>query len=71
MMNELTETQADVYGWLIHFHAVNQYMPSRVEIAEEFTWASANSAQCVLSSLEEKGYITLVPGVARGIVIND
>jgi len=71
MRDELTITQADVYGWLIHFHAVNEYMPSRVEIANEFGWASANAAHEVLSALAKKGYITLVPSVARGIRIND
>jgi repressor LexA len=69
MREPLTKKQKSVYGWIIHFHTVNEYMPTRKEIAKKFGFASDNAAQCVLVSLAKKGYIKLIPKISRGIKI--
>jgi repressor LexA len=41
--------------------------PTRAEIAEAFGFKSRNAAEEHLLALQRKGFISLVPGISRGI----
>ena len=68
-MSNLTRTQAKVLAFLLSYAKRHGRPPTRLEIVSEFGWSSMNSAQQQLLRLEKKGFIRLVPIIARGIEI--
>jgi repressor LexA len=65
----LTEAQEKVLAFIEQFRSVNQYPPTRREIARNFGWSSDNAAEEHLQALEKKGRIRINRGVARGLVV--
>lgn len=63
----ITERQDQVLGFIGRHTAAKGQPPTRAEIAREFGFRSTNAAECVLRSLQSKGFITLLPKVRRGI----
>ncbi|MDX1439497.1 MAG: S24 family peptidase, partial [Rubricoccaceae bacterium] len=67
MRIHLTERQNQVYEYLRTFIRENQKPPTYQEIAKDLALASTNAVYKLVCALEEKGYITRTPRVARGI----
>lgn len=67
----LTERQHQILSLICRSIAVNGMPPTRVEIASELGFASANAAEDHLKALAKKGYIEKIPGNSRGIKITD
>lgn len=65
----LSDKQREVFEFLDQFITQNSYPPTRVEIAEHFSFSSPNAADEHLRALSRKGWIRLVPAISRGIVI--
>ena len=63
----LTDTQRRVLKFLGNYLSENGYPPSRQDVCKEFGYASLNAAQTVLTALQKKGWIKLIPNVSRGI----
>ena len=70
MSRELTDRQNKVFEYICEYRAACQCCPALVEIAAHFGFSSANAARCHLEHIAKKGYITLIPRMARGIQIN-
>jgi SOS-response transcriptional repressor LexA len=67
----LTVRQREVFDLLVAFQKTNGYPPSQKEVADLMGASSPNAATDMLRALQRKGAITLVPGVSRGISINN
>lgn len=70
-MNELTPRQGDVLNAIRDYKARVGFPPTMIELAGLIGCASPNAAAEHVNALKRKGYITVAPGVARGISIND
>lgn len=68
-MEELTARQESVLEFVRLFIEQKGYPPTRQEIADAFDFASANGAEQHLRALEHKGFITIAPGISRGIAL--
>lgn len=68
-MNELTPRQGDVLNAIRDYRARVGFPPTMIELAELIGCASPNAAAEHVNALKRKGYITVAPGVARGITI--
>lgn len=53
----LSDTQAKVLAYLGKFLELNDQLPTIAKIAEDFGWASSNSADTHLKAMEKKGYL--------------
>ncbi len=69
-MTELTLRQRDILEFIERRVADSGMPPTRAEIVERFGFRSPNAAQCHLRALAARGAIKLIPGSARGIVLN-
>ena len=67
----LTERQQEVLEYLYESRNVAGLLPSTREIQEHFGFASQTAAVDVLRALERKGVLRRLPGVARGIILNE
>lgn len=68
-MNELTPRQGDVLNAIRDYKARVGFPPTMIELAGLIGCASPNAAAEHVNALKRKGYITVAPGVARGIAI--
>ena len=71
LMEKLTEKQRQVLAFIGRHAKHYGYPPTRVEIAEQVLGGAqnANSAHEHVKALERKGYVEVMPGVARGIKV--
>lgn len=53
----LSDTQAKVMAYLVKFLELNDQLPTTAKIAEDFGWASPNSANIHLKAMEKKGWL--------------
>ncbi len=67
----LTERQAEILELIRRHVADAGHPPTRVEIARQLGFKSANAADAHLRALARKGAIVLVPGASRGIRLTD
>jgi len=65
----LTPLQLRVLEFICRFHDENGYPPTRGEISKYFEWANASAAQKHMNLIARKGYIKIMPKIARGIVV--
>jgi repressor LexA len=70
-MSKLTERQEEVLQLVRDYIRDTGYPPTRVEIAEELGFRSANAAEEHLRALARKGAIEMVPGASRGIRLTE
>ena len=70
-MNELTPRQGDVLTAIRDYKARVGFPPTMIELAGLIGCSSPNAAAEHVTALKKKGYITVAPGVARGITILD
>lgn len=64
----ITDRQRAVYEWICEQYAERGYGVGIREIGAAFGWSSPNAAYCHITYLEQRGYITRVPGRANSIV---
>ena len=69
MSEPLTQTETQVYHYLIEFLAANSYQPSIREIGRQFEIKSTKTVSDVLGSLARKGYIQRNHSRSRGLRI--
>lgn len=66
-MTEISPGQKRVLEYIRRHQRVFHMPPTRHEIAVELGFASDNAAHQHLKALACKGYISLTPGISRGI----
>lgn len=66
-MSDLTDRQQAIFDFVRERIAVDGMPPTWAEIARAFGFRQTRAAQKHLQALEAKGYLTLLPGKARGI----
>src|SRR6185295_15571260 len=71
VMSDLTPRQTQILRLIQRFISETGMPPTRVEIARELGFKSANAAEEHLRALARKGVISLVPGTSRGIRLMD
>lgn len=71
MAKDLTARQKQVIELIQHHIDDTGFPPTRVEIAKELGFRSANAAEEHLRALHRKGAIEMIPGASRGIRIID
>jgi len=70
-MRPLTPRQRQILEMIQDFMAETGMPPTRVEIARELGFKSANAAEEHLRALQKKGVLELLPGASRGIQLKD
>ncbi|WP_447863552.1 LexA family protein [Kluyvera sichuanensis] len=68
-MNELTPRQGEVLNAIKDYKARVGFPPTIFELAGLIGCSSPNAAAEHVTALKKKGFITVAPGVARGITI--
>ena len=66
-MNELTDRQQAILGFVRERIEADGLPPTWAEIARAFGFRQTRAAQKHLQAIAAKGYLTLLPGTARGI----
>ena len=69
-MKPLTEKQDAIYRWIFEFIINNHYPPTNREIGTAFNLA-VKGVHDHLKRIEKRGYIEIVPKIARGIKITE
>ena len=70
-MKNLTKRQEEILN-LIKSHILNLgFPPTRADIARSLGFKSPNAAEQHLRAIEKKGFIKILSGASRGIVLND
>ena len=70
-LKPLTKRQQQIFDYILECVSNKGAPPTRVEIAENFGFKSANAAEDHLKALDKKGHIELRSGTSRGIVISE
>lgn len=70
-MMGLTNRQRDILRFIASSTERLGYPPTRREICDRFGFRSSNAASDHLSAIERKGFIRVVPEIARGIVLTE
>ena len=70
-MKNLTKRQEEILN-LIKTHILDLgFPPTRADIAKSLGFKSPNAAEQHLRAIEKKGFIKILSGASRGIVLND
>ena len=70
-MKNLTKRQEEILN-LIKAHILDLgFPPTRADIAKTLGFKSPNAAEQHLRAIEKKGFIKILSGASRGIVLND
>ena len=70
-MKNLTKRQEEILN-LIKTHILDLgFPPTRADIANSLGFKSPNAAEQHLRAIEKKGFIKILSGASRGIVLND
>lgn len=67
-MKEATSKQKAILGWIVSYREKNGISPTLREIGKAFGITSLRGVSVHLEALERKGFLTIYPGVTRGIV---
>ena len=70
-MPDLTARQQAIYDFVRERIAADGLPPTWAEIARAFGFRQTRAAQKHLQALQAKGYLTLLPGKARGIRLGE
>ncbi|WP_320337798.1 LexA family protein, partial [Citrobacter freundii] len=66
-MNKLTVRQSEVLGSIVNYQRRFGFPPTICELAGLIGCSSPNAAAEHVKAIAKKGYISVAPGVARGI----
>mgnify|MGYP001269958747 CR=1 FL=1 len=70
-MKNLTKRQEEILN-LIKEHILDLgFPPTRADIASSLGFKSPNAAEQHLRAIEKKGFIKILSGASRGIILND
>jgi repressor LexA len=70
-MKKLTKRQEEILN-LIKSHIQDLgFPPTRADIAKSLGFKSPNAAEQHLRAIEKKGFISILSGASRGIILND
>ena len=70
-MKNLTERQKEILDLIKSYIGNYGFPPTRADISKELGFKSANAAEQHLRAIEKKGYIKILSGASRGIVLNE
>ncbi|MCK6671517.1 LexA family transcriptional regulator [Enterobacter roggenkampii] len=68
-MMELTPRQSEVLDAIVLYKDRTGFPPTMLELAGLIGCASPNAAAEHVKALKKKGYLSIAPGVARGITV--
>ncbi|NQU38936.1 MAG: repressor LexA [Lentisphaerae bacterium] len=71
MRNKLTQAQTNVLSFIRDFVTERHMPPTVREICSHFHFKSPHAGTTHLQRLQEKGYLDITPGIARGIRLKD
>ena len=69
-MKDLTARQEEILNLIKSYLKTNGFPPTRADIANTLGFKSANAAEQHLRAIEKKGFISILSGASRGIVLN-
>ena len=69
-MKNLTDRQKEILDLIKSFIGDFGFPPTRAEISKKLGFKSANAAEQHLRAIEKKGYIKILSGASRGIVLS-
>ncbi len=67
----LSDRQSRILAFIWDYTVANPYPPTIREIVKGCSLSSTSVASYNLLSLKEKGYLTRVPSISRGIVLTE
>ena len=70
-MKTLTNRQKEILDLIKSYIVDYGFPPTRVEISKILGFKSANAAEQHLRAIEKKGYIQILSGASRGIVLSE
>ena len=70
-MKTLTNRQKEILDLIKSYIADYGFPPTRAEISKILGFRSANAAEQHLRAIEKKGYIQILSGASRGIVLSE
>ncbi|EFB9975106.1 LexA family transcriptional regulator [Escherichia coli] len=68
-MNKLTVRQSEVLGSIVNYQRRFGFPPTICELAGLIGCSSPNAAAEHVKAIAKKGYISVAPGVSRGITV--
>ena len=71
VMKTLTNRQKEILDLIKSYIVDYGFPPTRVEISKILGFKSANAAEQHLIAIEKKGYIQILSGASRGIVLSE
>ena len=71
IMKTLTNRQKEILDLIKSYIVDYGFPPTRVEISKILGFKSANAAEQHLRAIEKKGYIQILSGASRGIVLSE
>ena len=69
-MKGLTSRQEEILNLIKDHLKEKGFPPTRADISKTFGFKSPNAAEQHLRAIEKKGFISILPGASRGIVLN-
>ena len=69
-MKGLTSRQEEILNLIKDHLKEKGFPPTRVDISKSFGFKSPNAAEQHLRAIEKKGFISILSGASRGIVLN-
>ena len=69
-MKALTARQQEILNFFKESIKNKGFPPTRADIARNLGFKSANAAEQHLRAIEKKGFISILSGASRGIVLN-
>ena len=70
-MKDLTERQQEILNLIKSYLKTQGFPPTRADIAKILGFKSPNAAEQHLRAIEKKGFISILSGASRGIVLNE
>ena len=70
-MKNLTERQKEILDLIKSYIGNYGFPPTRADISKELGFKSANAAEQHLRAIEKKGYIKILSGASRGIILSE
>ena len=69
-MKGLTSRQEEILNLIKDYLKEKGFPPTRADISKSFGFKSPNAAEQHLRAIEKKGFISILSGASRGIVLN-
>ena len=71
IMKNLTDRQKEILDLIKSYMGDYGFPPTRAEISKLLGFKSANAAEQHLRAIEKKGFIKILSGASRGIILNE